>query len=233
MSLDDANGNSDVVAADGMMLYRFDQACDGWTVENRTYLRLSYGRGTDIETVWTFVSWESADGLSFRFNARYEQDGEVMEKLKGKASLDKEGGIGTAHYTSPENKAVILPEGTMFPTNHMRKIISAAEAGKKMLTEIIFDGSTMENPYEVNAIMGALSQADAEALAKSAGLPVDRAWWTRMAFFPYYGQPEVPEFELSAHYRADGIADRIKQHFDDFTLLLRLKELEVLDPPDC
>jgi len=63
MSLDRATGGSEEVAAEGMMLYRFAEACDGWTVENRTYLRLRYERGSDTETVWTFVSWEAADGF--------------------------------------------------------------------------------------------------------------------------------------------------------------------------
>jgi hypothetical protein len=54
-----------------------------------------------------------------------------------------------------------------------------------------------------------------------------------MAFFPYFSSTMLPEFELGAEYRADGVADSITQHFDDFSLKVRLKELEVLPPPDC
>ncbi len=233
MSLDAATGGSDVIAADGMMLYRFAKACDGWTVENRTYLRLSYERGSDTETVWTFVSWESADGLAFRFNARYEQDGNVVEKLKGDASLKAEGGAGTARFSLPEDEVVDLPEGAMFPTEHMLKLVAAAQADQKILNEIVFDGSSLDNPYRVGAIMAPLSAADSDALAKAAGLPPSPAWWVRMAFFPYRGDDPLPEFELGARYRDDGVADRITQHFENFSLVLRLKELEVLPKPDC
>jgi len=233
MSLDGATGGSEVVAADGMMLYRFGETCDGWTVENRTYLRLSYERGADTETVWTFVSWEAADGLKFRFNARYEQDGSVVEKLKGEASLKAAGAAGSARFSLPEEEMVELPEGAMFPTEHMLKLIAAAQADQKILNEVVFDGSSLENPYRVNAVMAALPPGEAEALAKTAGLPSSPAWWVRMAFFPYRGEDPLPEFELGARYRDDGVADKITQHFEDFSLVLRLKDLEVLPKPDC
>lgn len=233
MALDEATGGSEVVAADGMMLYSFAEGCDGWTVENRTYLRLSYERGSDTETVWTFVSWEAADGLNFRFNARYEQDGNVVEKLRGAASLEASGGAGTARFTLPENEVVDLPEGAIFPTEHMLKLVAAARADRNILSEIVFDGSSLDNPYRVSAILAPLSAADSEALAKAAGLPQSPAWWVRMAFFPYGGEDPLPEFELGARYRDDGVADRITQHFENFSLVLRLKELEVLQKPDC
>lgn len=235
MSLDGATGGSDVVAADGMMLYRFTEACDGWTVENRTYLRLSYERGTDTETVWTFVSWEAADGKKFRFNARYEQDGSVIEKLRGEASLKAAGARGTARFSLPEEQVVRLPSGTMFPTEHMRKLVTAAQAEQKILSEVVFDGSSLENPYRVNAVLAPLSPGQAKALAEAAGLPPSPAWWVRMAFFPYYeeGEDALPEFELGARYRDDGVADQITQHFDDFSLVLRLRDLEALPRPDC
>ncbi len=233
MALDNATGASDVVAADGMMLYRFAEACDGWTVENRTYLRLSYERGADTETVWTFVSWEAADGTKFRFNARYEQDGSVIEKLKGEASLGGPGAGGTARFSLPEEDVVDLPAGTVFPTEHMAKLVAAAEAEQIVLGEVVFDGSSLENPYRVSAFMAALPPGDAEALAKVAGLPPSPAWWVRMAFYPYRGDDPLPEFELGARYRDDGVADQISQHFEDFSLVLRLKDLEILPKPDC
>lgn len=233
MSLGDATGASEVIAADGMMLYRFAKGCEGWTVENRTYLRLRYERGSDTETVWTFVSWEAEDGLSFRFNARYEQDGSVVEKLKGEASLDAPGARGTARFSLPEDTVVDLPEGAMFPTEHMLRLIGAAQADEKILNAVVFDGSSLDNPYRVGAILAPLSAADTEALAKAARLPVRPTWWVRMAFFPYRGEDPLPEFELGAHYRDDGVADEITQHFDDFSLVLRLKELEVVPKPDC
>jgi hypothetical protein len=233
MSLISATRASEVVGAEGAMFYRFAQGCDGWTIENRTYLRLTYENGADAETVWNYASWEANDGLGFRFHARYDQNGTIIEKLEGEADLSGKGAAGTARFVRPAEKVVELPEGTMFPTEHMRKFIDVAAAGGRSLTQVVFDGASLDNPFLVNAVFGPLPQADADALTAATGLEPAAAWWTRMAFFPYYSATALPEFEIGAAYRADGVADSITQHFDEFSLKVRLKELEVLPPPDC
>jgi hypothetical protein len=233
MSLISATRASEVVGAEGAMFYRFARGCDGWTIENRTYLRLTYDNGTDAETVWNYASWEANDGLSFRFHARYDQNGHIVEKLEGEADLPEKGAAGTARFARPADKVIKLPEGTLFPTEHMRRFIDVAAAGGKGFTRIVFDGASLDNPFLVNAVFGPLSQARADALAAAAGLAPGPAWWARLAFFPYYSPTALPEFEIGAEYRADGIADSITQQFNDFTLKVRLKELEVLPAPDC
>jgi EipB-like len=224
--------NSDVVAANGVMIYRFARGCDGWTVENRTFLRLLYDNETEADTLWSFASWESFDGLRFRFHARYDQDGRTVEKLAGEAALPSPGGAGEARFSQPE-QTIPLPAGTVFPTEHVRQIVAAAQSGRSMLNRIVFDGASVDNPYTVNAVFGPLPPAKAEALAKRTGLPVQPAWWTRMAFFPETAAAELPEFEMGAEYRADGIADHLLQTFETFSLDVRLKEIERLPAPDC
>lgn len=233
MSLAKADRPSDVIAADGVMLYRFARGCDGWTVENKTVMLLNYDNDTTTETMWSFVSWESMDGRQFRFRARYDQDGRNVEKLAGRADRPAAGKVGVARFFDPEARTLMLPAGALFPTQHMRDVIAAAAAGRHILKRTVFDGASIDNPYQVSAVFGPRPDAAAEALAKAAGLPKLPVWWTRMAFFPEDSPEEVPEFEIDAEYRADGIADHITQRFENFALDVRLKELQVLPPPDC
>lgn len=233
IALANAAGGADVVSASGAMIYRFARACDGWTVENRTFLRLLYENDTATDTLWSFASWESADGLRFRFHTRYDQDGRTVEKLEGQAVLQSPGGSGTAQFAEPQELSIDLPAGTIFPTEHVRQTIAAAESGRTVLSRIVFDGASVDNPYMINAVFGSLPGAEAEALAERLGLPARPAWWTRMAFYPLQADDAVPEFEMGAQYRSDGIAERILQTFDDFSLEIRLKEIELLPTPDC
>ncbi len=116
----------------------------------------------------------------------------------------------------------------------MREVIAAAATeDQHSLARIVFDGASVDNPYQVNALFGPLPAAATEALAKAAGMPVLPAWWTRMAFFPLSSQAALPEFEIDAQYRADGIADRIRQTFDRFAVDVQLEKLQVLPKPDC
>jgi Domain of unknown function (DUF1849). len=224
---------SDVIAAEGVMLYRFARGCDGWTVENKTVLRLNYDNEVATDTVWSFVSWESMDGRQFRFHARYDQDGRKVEKLSGRADFPAAGKPGIARFFDPEERTLPLPAGTLFPTHHMQEVLAEAMAGRHHLTRLVFDGASVDNPYQVSARFGPRPDAAAESLAQAAGLPKMPVWWTRMAFFPESSTEEVPEFEIDAEYRADGIADHITQQFEHFALDVRLKELQVLPAPDC
>jgi hypothetical protein len=233
MVLSNAARSSDVVSANGVMVYRFARSCDGWTVENRTFLRLLYDNDTQADTLWSFASWESTDGTKFRFHARYDQGGKNVEKLEGRADLEGAGGAGSARFSQPPDKVIPLPPGTLFPTEHVRQVIAAAESGRHLFNRTVFDGASLDNPYAVNAALGPLSKPIAEELAKRLGLPEQPAWWTRMAFFPIAAKAEEPEFEMSAQYRADGIADKIVQYFETFALDVQIKEIELLPAPDC
>jgi hypothetical protein len=233
MVLSSASRGSDVVSANGVMVYRFARGCDGWTVENRTFLRLLYDNDTGSDTLWSFASWEAMDGKRFRFHARYDQDGKTIEKLAGEADPGASGPAGDARFSQPADKRIDLPPGTLFPTAHVREVIAAAQAGGHSLNRVVFDGASVDNPYAVNAWFGPLPEADADALAKPFNLPAQPAWWTQMAFFAAGDQGAEPEFEMSAQYRADGIADVIFQHFGAFSLDVRLRQLELLPPPDC
>jgi len=183
MTLLSAGSGSGVVAATGAMDYRFARDCDGWTVENRTLLKLIYGGGEETRTAWTFVSWESVDGLGYRFGTRYEQDGATVEKLSGTATLEAPGGTGAARFASPEDQEMRLPAGTQFSTSHMRSVLDAAAGGGSTMNRVVFDGATLDNPYKVSAVFGQLKDEAERELAETTKLPTVPGWWLRMAFF--------------------------------------------------
>ncbi len=233
LRLDRAEPGSGIAAADGAMEYRFDQLCNGWTVENRTYLNLRQEDGTSVDSTWTFSSWESLDGRLFRFRAVYVENGQTIERIVGDARLTSPERGGVARFTRPEPLSVALPPGTVFPTRHVAMLIEAADQGKTSLGQVVFDGASVDNPYYVYAEFGPADDAEARQIADRAGLPPRPTWWVHMGFFPVNDTGAAPEFELGARYREDGVAGAIVQHFPDFSLTLELKRLELLPPPDC
>lgn len=233
MSLESASRSSGVVGARGAMAYRFTKGCDGWASETRTTILVQHGTGEEVNTEWTFANWESNDGLRYRYRLRNSRNGRVVEQIQGQASLEGAGEAGTATYSVPKGKSVPLPAGTLFPTQHLLALIVAGRAGKVHLSKIVFDGSSLDNPFEVSAVIGRMTAKDHKAMANRARLADMEAWRVRMAFFPVIGRESVPDFEISVTYRTDGIADRIKQDYGDFVLDLVLSEVETLTPDEC
>lgn len=231
MRLDRAEAASGVVAAEGVMRYRVEDDCDGWAVENSSYLTIRYDEGDQVKSTWSFISWESKDGRSYRFRMENSRDGRVTEELKGTASLDANG--GTAHFDLPEDRTIDLPRGAMFPMDHLKAMLIRAEAGERWLSKTVFDGVSLDNPYLVTMFAGSKRPTAAAALVAEFGLPIQPVWPLRMAFFPAGQKEELPEFEMEVDYRPDGIGGTIIQDFGDFSLLMKPKSIELLDKPDC
>ncbi len=231
MALAPGSRTIDIAAADGLMVYRASRECGGWTVENHTVIRYVQDDGDTSEDKWAFASWEADDGLSYRFRVLHRVDSGV-DRIEGTANLDHPGGGGVARYTVPEEMEVELPEGTLFPTAHLRRLIAAAQDGEKILTRVVFDGTTQDNPYLVNIMIAPLKRHD-EPIAEVLGAPPSVAYWTRGAFYPYFSQAEIPDFEMTIELRADGIAERVEQEFDDLGLRGTLLGVQLLPRHDC
>lgn len=231
MSLGAATPGSGVIGARGAMEYRFADRCDGWTVENRTYLLLEYENEGEVETAWEFASWESKDGLRYRFRVRHTRDGKVVDVFRGGAELAGRGGAGVARFSSPADAAVDLPRGTLFPTAHLALLLDAAKGGGGHLVRTVFDGTSLENPYRISAFIKEVENGG-QPFA-DAGLSASRTWRMNLAFHPAALAEPIPEFEIRVLYRADGIADGIRQDFSTFSVDLSLNDIEILPPPEC
>jgi len=231
MTLKSARGSSGVISAAGAMRYRFVETCEAWAVDTNIHLRLHYAEGADVAIAWSFAGVESKDGLDYRFRMRHVRGGQVIDNLKGEAKLDAAGAGGEARFDEPSGETIKLAAGTLFPTRHLAALIAAAEQGTRFFPRAVFDGASLDNPYEVAAtITTRRPAAAAPAIARLASAPV---WPMRLAFFPKGSREPTPEFELGIDYRADGVAQRIEQDYGDFAIDMVPGEIEVLERPKC
>lgn len=232
ITLKSAVGGSGISGAKGTMAYNFANQCEGWTIENYTRLTLDYGERGGADNDWRFVSWEAKDGSNYRFRVRQDQDGMTVEELKGSARIGA-GQAGKAVFVEPDNTEITLPKGALFPTSHIRQLLAAAKRGETSFPKVMFDGASLENPYEVSAMIRPGKGTENPLLAGKDGEKERTFWKIHMAFFHLNSKESVPAFELSVNYRDDGIADYIYQDFGDFALTMKLTELELTEKPDC
>src|SRR5437868_13129789 len=163
MSLGNARSDSGVVDARGTMDYEWGETCDGWTIEQRYRLKMRQTETSDVDIVSSFVTWESKDGLRYRFNQKQTRNGEVDQEIRGEARLDGPGKGGVAEFTRPEAQSLRLEPGVMFPSAHTILLIDSARAGENFVSRLIFDGATDENAVQVSAVIGAKVTADPAA----------------------------------------------------------------------
>ena len=259
MTLAEAEQGADISSAEGIMYYRFEPLCDGWEVETRVVLSLVYGVGGDEETVetkWSFSSFETFDGEQMSFQVDHSREGDLLEVYNGDAFLGAAPKGGEAKFHPPVASDVALPGGTVFPTRHLLQLLDKAVQGAETDHSVVFDGASIDNPYEVNSvIVGRVENGDVVRQKPTAGAGLRRpgmrkpgvaavmrdgsvleplpTWRFRMAYFPLKSARGLPDFELELDYRSDGIATHILQDFGDFSLDLTPTSIEPLSFPDC
>lgn len=246
MVLRATSSGSNVSDASGTMYYRFEAMCEGWEVESRVALRLHYGHvGAPevVETTWTFSSFETYDGAHLTYAVDHKRDGVLMEAFAGEAGKHEAG--GDASFNDNDMTAVALPSGTLFPAEHLKRMLEHARAKGGTFKQVVFDGASTDNPYDVNAFVigrvrdSKLLVSNSETVRQplyvgtSSTSPVKDAWRIRMAYFPYFAPETMPEFEIEVDYREDGIAERMIQDFGDFSLDLTPSRLEMLPSRTC
>jgi len=106
MSLGSTHGDAGVTGAGGTMAYQWGESCDGWTVEQRYRLKMAYAESSDVSISSNFVTWESKDGLKYRFNQKETRNGNENEEIRGKAKLDGADKSGTVEFEKPQPKSI-------------------------------------------------------------------------------------------------------------------------------
>jgi hypothetical protein len=232
MSLGRANGDAGVTGASGTMAYQWGESCDGWTVEQRYRLKMGYAESPDVAIASNFVTWESKDGLRYRFNQKETRNGGEDEEIRGTAKLDGSGQGGTADFEKPQGTNFTLPPGALFPSAHTIFLIDKARAGENFISKHIFDGATAENAVLVTAVIGPKVEPDAEAAKKSPLL--DRPGWrVRLAFFPADPKAEKPDYELGMLLLDNGVSRDMVIDYGDYAIRAKLDDIEPLPKPGC
>jgi hypothetical protein len=233
MRLVRAGGDSGVVAARGVMEYKWGETCDGWTVEQNYRILMGYAdSSSDVAITSNFATWESRDGLRYRFNQKETKNDATDEEIRGSAKLAGPGDGGIATFEKPAGKTFVLPPGTLFPSAHTILLIDRAKAGDNFIARQVFDGTTVSGAALVSAVIGAKIEPDAVSAKQSPVLnhPGSRV---RLAFFPPDPKAETPDYELGMLLLDDGVSRDMTIDYGDYAINAKLVDIKPLAKPHC
>lgn len=238
LSLASTKNGSSVKGVSGKMMFEWNDACDGWTVQQHMHLHFNLGENGESSVASTEITWESKEGDKFNFNIRRVTDGKETEKYQGKAALGPQGGSVT--YSVPEGKTETLPAGSLFPSAHTRLLLQKAQSGEKFFVRHVFDGSDEEGSNDVSAFISPSptesQNAELPASLKDNNLLNAQEWPIRLAYFKQTGETgETGEsdFEMNLNLLSNGVAKAIRIDYNDFSVQGTLAALEPLPKHDC
>ena len=233
MKLSRSQNGSDVVDVRGTMTYTWLDACDGWTTAQKSQMKFFYQDGRTVNLGWTLSSWESKDGLRYRFFVRNLTDDRVTSEFKGEAKLDGPGLGGVAHFTSPKEAKLSLPAGTLFPTAHTITLLNHLKAGDRLLYATVFDGTDDKGMFDISAVLAGTPAPEAAIAALSPLVARGPIYRVGLAFFTPSGNQSTPEHEQTLSVYGNGIVGKLSLDYGSFTVDAALTKVEALPAPGC
>ncbi len=241
LGLAEASDRSGIASVSGRLVLEINgSVCEGFAINSRIVTRFTTNQGKTNQTDIRSTSWESGDGKSFRFGTRQYLNQQLGDKSKGRASRGAEGKPGIGVLTEPTEETFELPPEAVFPSEHNKRIMETAFAGKSIDNSLVYDGTEGKKIYNATTIIGrekAPGKSDLSQAGETAQpLGKLRSWPVTVSFFEVgekAGGEQTPSHEVSFVLYENGVSAKLLLNYGDFSIKGVLAGLEVFTPPAC
>lgn len=221
MTLESGGDAIGLVSVHGGLVIEVEDRCDTWSVRQRVLMQILREDG-GLVTTSTYDSFEAKDGTWYRFEDETINDPGPTEKSSGEAVAATDLNSGSITIEEPEVSRYDMPQEAIFPMEHMSDLLVRALAGERFMSHVIFDGTDGATVNDVTTIVGKAETIDGQT-----------AWPMRLAFFDHGSGEELPNVEINALLRDDGVALELAFDYGDFIIRSDLRELETLAEGGC
>ena len=188
------------------------------------------------------TTWEDGGATKFRFSSENLFNERRTDVVDGHAERDTK--TVAVSLTKPTEKTFSVPAGAVFPTEHMRRIIFAARAGKSVLEFPVYDGSeTGEKLYNTLTVIGRPiapgEKAPSDASAKIPQLAKLTRWPVTISYFDKKDEKaeqtgeQTPVYSIGFELYENGISRCLVLDYTDFTITGEMTSLELKNAKPC
>jgi hypothetical protein len=238
-----SRGTRGIESVQGRIVYDFSgSACQGYTLRFRQVSQLGSGEGASVLSDLRSTTWEDDAARKFRFSSENLLNRKRTEAVQGHA----ERGADAVRVVlrKPESKRFTVGPHVVFPTEHMRRIIAAARAGKSILTFPVYDGSDDgEKVYNTLTVIGhpiaPAAAPPADAGGKVAALDGLTRWPVTISYFERRSEKErhsgeqTPVYAIAFELYENGISRALVLDYNNFTLAGTMSMLEMKKVKEC
>src|SRR6202158_4860699 len=238
LSLVKSRGSASIDSARGRILYNFSgSACEGYTSEFRQVSELNSGEGKVTLSDLRSNSWEDGAGRSYRFKIDTRMNDADSSPVDGVA--ERTGDHITVKLKQPEAKTFTLDGNTVFPTEQIQRIISAAKEGKSLLELTVYDGSDNgEKVYNNLSVIGQPIPGDRTIAAPDPSTTNDQMksltrWPVTVSYYDHDTKArdgeQTPVYAMSFELFENGVSRALVLDYNDFVISGAMGKFDVKD----
>jgi hypothetical protein len=238
LSLVEARDRAGVRNISGRLVYEFARRDCRSVLTYRQVMSMLSGEGQGGVLDFRSTTDETDSANSFSFKTTSSMAGQAQPSIDGAAKRGKGDQVQIA-LKEPQPKATTLAADALFPTQHLRRVLAAAEAGEFTVAADVFDGGEPGDTASpsVTFIGPTLAPpgAGADAVLKNAGLDKLRHWPVSISYFDRAASDseQTPKFIFGADLFENGIAGALRLDYGNFVVSGKLVGLDVLPAGAC
>ncbi len=235
-----SQGNRPVEAVRGRILYDFTGSpCEGYALTFRQVSEIDSGEGKVAVSDLRAATFEDGDATSFRFTSENKVNDKTVDTVDGNAGRDATG--VSVKLSKPTEKSFDLDAKIAFPTEHVRRVIEAAEAGQRLLELSVFDGSESgDKVFSTLAVIGNVinpgEKLPDDAAAGNAALAGLKRWPVTISYFDQGTSKtgeQTPAYSIGFQLYENGISRALSLDYGDFVVSGTMSQLELKDAAAC
>lgn len=242
LKLQRSSGNHGISGIRGRILYDFSgNACEGYDLKFRQVSELDSAEGKSALSDLTTNTWEDGAANKFRFKSENKLNSEATDVVDGNA--ERKSDTVAITLRKPGQKTLSVPVDSVFPIEHMRRIIAAARAGKKIIELKVYDGAeTGEKLYNTLTVIGGAIEPGVrppeEQAAKQPVLARLKRWPVTISYFDRSPKgetngEETPVYSISFELYENGISRKLTLDYSDFSISGEMTSLDLTKTKPC
>lgn len=230
MEMGDKVQNSHIVSVMGRSVFAMERDCTGWRSVEDYMLQFVVENGGADRVLSHFESWEADSGDKYSFDILEESSFEGRKDFGGFVQLDTDS-AGEAVFTMTPDTVVDLPTDTVFPVQHVRRILDKAEAGEKMMSATVFSGAEPDSALmRTSTVVGGWRDAPGDGLGQ---LGEDGYWQINVAYFKPAATTSEPEYVIKFEMQRNGLVRGYEIDYGDFSIEASLTSAEPVEIQSC
>lgn len=240
LKLGEVRGKRSLESVTGRIVYDFSgNACEGYRLQFRQVSELDNGEGKSVVSDLRSDTLEEPEAKRLRFQSRNILNAQPADPVQGEAS--RSGGTVAVELAAPKKKSFEIDQATVFPTQHLLRILEAATDGKTLAEMPVFDGSeTGEKVYHTLAIIGRPIAPDDprkpdDAAATHATLTSMMRWPVTISYFEKGASTgeQIPAYSIRFELYENGISRALSLDYGDFVVTGTMTALELKEAKAC
>jgi hypothetical protein len=237
LKLDTAKPSRSVDGARGRIAFDFTgDACEGYALSFRQVTVIESAetgsRNIDVRT----TNFEDGDGKLFRFKTQAAVGARIDDRVDGVA--EKRERNYRVQIRQPKADRFEFGADVIFPSEHLKRVVQAARAGKTTYNVQVYDGSDEgKQVYDTFAVIGRkIDAGPLDKLEEAVRIPelASLARWPVSISYFKSGSGEVsPSYAISFDLFENGVTRALMLDYRDFRMTGELVKLDMMKPSAC